>query len=62
MKSYRPKIGLFLYIVIVGMSVLMYGTVARAVRVAGEEGVTPAAPETAPPAARPPARKPAAVK
>jgi len=36
--------------------------VARAVRVAGEEGVTPAAPKAAPPAARPPARKPPAVK
>jgi len=62
MKSYRLNIRLFLYIVIVGMSVLMYGTAARAARVAGEEGVTPAAPETAPPAARPPARKPPAVK
>ena len=36
--------------------------VAHGARVAGEEGVTPAAPETAPPAARPPARKPPAVK
>ncbi len=35
---------------------------AHGARVAGEEGVTPAAPETVPPAARPPARKPPGVK
>ncbi|MBW1794541.1 MAG: hypothetical protein JRJ38_08950 [Deltaproteobacteria bacterium] len=35
---------------------------AHGARVAGEEGVTPAAPETVRPAARPPARKAAAVK
>ena len=35
---------------------------ARGARVAGEEGVTPAAPKEARPAARPPARKPAAVE
>lgn len=35
---------------------------ARGARVAGEEGVTPAAPEAAQPPAKPPARKPAAAK
>jgi general secretion pathway protein D len=49
----------FLFIV---LWLLTGNSVARAVRVAGEEGVTPAAPKAAPPAARPPARKPPAVK
>ena len=62
MKSYRLKIGLFFNIVIVGTFVLMYGTVGHGARVAGEEGVTPAAPKPAEPAASTAAGKPAAVK
>ncbi len=62
MKSYRLKIVLFFNIVIVGTFVLMYGTVGHGARVAGEEGVTPAAPKPAEPAAGPTAGKPAAVK
>ena len=52
----------FFCLLSVGLWLLTGNPAARAARVAGEEGVTPAAPETAPPAARPPARKPPAVK
>jgi general secretion pathway protein D len=62
MKSYRLKIVLFFNIVIVGTFVLMYGTAGHGARVAGEEGVTPAAPKPDEPAAGPTAGKPAAVK
>ncbi|MBW2565375.1 MAG: hypothetical protein JRE24_00535, partial [Deltaproteobacteria bacterium] len=39
---------------------LMASSIAHGARVAGEKGVTPAAPEAAPPAVQPPAEKPAA--
>jgi len=58
----KAKTKSILCIVLMGIAVLMHGPAARGARVAGEEGVTPAAPETVRPAARPPARKPAAVK
>ncbi len=52
----------FFCLLFIALWLLTGNPVAHGVRVAGEEGVTPAAPETAPPAARPPARKPPAVK
>ncbi|NVL90270.1 MAG: type II secretion system secretin GspD [Desulfobacterales bacterium] len=62
MKNYQPKIGLFFCIVIASIAVLMHGAPAWAARVAGEEGVTPAAPATDQPVVETPAKKPAAVK
>ena len=60
----KAKTKSILCIVLMGIAILMHGAVAQAhaARVAGEEGVTPAAPKAARPAAEPPARKPAAVK
>ncbi len=58
----KAKTKSILCIVLMGIAILMHGAVAHGARVAGEEGVTPAAPKAARPAAEPPARKPAAVK
>ena len=62
MKSCRLKLGLFFNIVILVIFVLMCGTVCHGARVAGEEGVTPAAPKPAELAPKPSAVKPAVVK
>jgi general secretion pathway protein D len=42
----------------IGLWLLTANSIAQGARVAGEEGVTPAAPEAPPPAAKPPAKKP----
>lgn len=49
----------FVCLFCIGAWLLTVSQTARGARIAGEEGVTPAAPETAPPAVQPPVQKPA---
>jgi general secretion pathway protein D len=58
----KMKMGLIFCFLCVGVWLLTGYSVVRGARVAGEEGVTPVAPESAEPAARPPVQRPAAVK